>query len=67
MSSDSELVRGEVRVEERADVDMFCICSGYFQAELAKVAEIGEVELETILFPILFLLNFIGLMKSVIG
>ena len=64
MSSDSELVRGEIGVEERTDVELFCICSGSLEAE---VAEVAEVELQTPLFPVLFLLNVVGLMKSVIG
>ena len=82
MSSDSEPVRGEVGVEERVDVDMFCVFSGAFEAEIlcvrklfsglkrsevAELAEIAEVESETALFPLLFLLNFVGLMKSAIG
>ena len=64
MSLVSELVRGEVRVEERADVERFCIFSGTVEAE---VAEITEAEPETLVFPLFFLLNFVGLMKSVIG
>ena len=67
MSSVSELVRGEVGVEERVDVDMFCIFSGTVEAEVTELTEIAEVELETTLFPLLFLLNVVGLMKSAIG
>ena len=67
MSSVSELVRGEVGVEERVDDDMFCIFSGSFEAEVAELAESAEVEPKTHLFPLLFLLNFVGLMKRVIG
>ena len=67
MSSDSELVRGDVKVEERLDIDMFCIFSGSFEAEVSEVAESAEVEPKLSLFPLLFLLNFVGLMKSAIG
>ena len=37
MSSDSELVRGEIGVEERADVELVGICSGAFEAEVICV------------------------------
>jgi hypothetical protein len=61
MSSASELVRGDV------EVDLFCVFSGSFEAEVSEVAESAEVEPKLSLFPLLFLLNFVGLMKSAIG
>ena len=67
MSSDSELVRGDVEVEERLDIDLCCVFSGSFEAEVSEVAESAEVEPKLSLFPLLFLLNFVGLMKSAIG
>ena len=67
MSSVSELVGGDVEVDERLDIDMFCIFSGSFGAEVSEVAESTEVEPKTSLFPLLFLLNSVGLMTSVIG
>ena len=67
MSSVSELVRGDGEVEERLDLDLFYVFSGSFEAEVSEVAESAEVEPKLSLFPLLFLLNFVGLMKSAIG
>ena len=67
MSLVSELVRGDVGGEERVNVDMFCICSEHVEAEVTELTEITETDTETSVFPFLFLLNFVGLMKSMIG
>ena len=59
--------RIEVGIEERVDVDMFYIVSGSFEAVVAELTENAGVEPKTPIFPVVFLLNFVGLMKSVIG